>query len=272
MNLDWHVGKVAKRLPHLKKPVLVAGLPGIGNVGKLAADALVDGLKAKKAYEFFSYAFPHSVFVNESNLVELPTISLYYATCPKGKHDLLILAGDVQPIDEYSCYEFSDTVLDLCLRLGLSQVVTLGGIGLPTLPREPKVFITGNSTELIDAYRKGTKADSNLFGIVGPIIGVSGLLVGLAGRRKVRAVAMLAETYGHPLYLGMRGSRQLLAVLNTKLSLGLDLSKFDSDIREMDQDMIRKGKDLGLAVQQGLSEGSLQSRRQQLSKETSYIG
>ena len=115
MNLDWHVGKVAKRLPHLRKPVLVAGLPGIGNVGKLAADALVDGLKAKKAYEFFSYAFPHSVFVNESNLVELPTISLYYATCPKGKHDLLILAGDVQPIDEYSCYEFSDTVLDLVL-------------------------------------------------------------------------------------------------------------------------------------------------------------
>ena len=67
--MNWQVTKVAKRIPKLRKPVLIEGLPGIGNVGKLAVDFVIEELKAERAYEFFSYSFPHSVFVNEDNLV-----------------------------------------------------------------------------------------------------------------------------------------------------------------------------------------------------------
>ena len=62
----------------LHKPIFIEGLPGIGNVGKIAVDFFIDELKAIKLYSFFSYKFPHSVFINEKNLVEMPKIELYW--------------------------------------------------------------------------------------------------------------------------------------------------------------------------------------------------
>ena len=263
-SMNWHITKIVKRLPKMRSPVLIEGLPGIGNVGKLAVDFVVDELNATKAYEFFSYSFPHSVFVNEDNLVELPSITLYYKKRKHGKGDLLLLTGDVQPIDEYSCYEFSDTLLDLCESLGLSEVITLGGIGLPNSPSEPKVYITGNSKKLVKFYTKDTKVKNNLFGVVGPIVGVSGLLIGLAGRRKIEGITLLAETYGHPMYLGMRGARHILELLNTKLDLRLDLNKMDKEIEEIEADTLKRSKEL--------SKASPGKPGESFEKETSYIG
>ena len=75
--MSWVIKQIEK--PKIKDAILVEGLPGIGNVGKVAVDFLIDELKAKKIYELFSHTFPHSVFVNEENLVELPTIEIYHA-------------------------------------------------------------------------------------------------------------------------------------------------------------------------------------------------
>ncbi|MFH0798453.1 MAG: PAC2 family protein, partial [Candidatus Woesearchaeota archaeon] len=73
----FRIHKVMKSLK-VSKPVLIEGLPGIGNVGKVAADFIIDSLKAKKVLEIHSYHFPHSVFINEKNLIELPIIELYH--------------------------------------------------------------------------------------------------------------------------------------------------------------------------------------------------
>ena len=62
----------------IKNPVLIGGLPGMGNVGKIAVDFMVDQFDAKKLLEINSYTFPHAVFVNEENLVELPTIQVFH--------------------------------------------------------------------------------------------------------------------------------------------------------------------------------------------------
>ena len=75
--MTWKIKQIGK-LPKLKNPILIEGLPGIGNVGKVAVDFIIDETKAKKLFSFFSYTFPHSVFVNDDNLVELPSISIYY--------------------------------------------------------------------------------------------------------------------------------------------------------------------------------------------------
>ncbi|MEK6853823.1 MAG: PAC2 family protein, partial [Nanoarchaeota archaeon] len=68
---EWTVRQLAKSIPKLSRAVLIAGLPGIGNVGKVAVDFMIEELGAEKLYEFFSFNLPHSVFVTEENLVEL---------------------------------------------------------------------------------------------------------------------------------------------------------------------------------------------------------
>jgi len=40
--------------PELENPILVSGLPGIGNVGKITADYFIEKLKMKKMADIFS--------------------------------------------------------------------------------------------------------------------------------------------------------------------------------------------------------------------------
>jgi uncharacterized protein (TIGR00162 family) len=255
--MSWKLSYIGKR-PVLRSPILIEGLPGIGNVGKIALDFIIDSIGAKKIAEFQSYSFPHTVFVNEDNLVELPSIEVYAKQFKKGKNDLLLLAGDVQPLDEQSCYQFSDTVLDMAQELGCKEIVTLGGIALKQIPKDPQVLLTGNSKSIIKEYQQSTKLSNKLYGVVGPIVGVSGVLLGLAARRKIKAVSLLAETYGHPAYLGIGGAREIIRVLNTKLNLNLKMKALEKELTALEQDIaenpegsmprslakLRKGKDM----------------------------
>lgn len=243
----WNIEFTGKK-PSLKSPVFIEGLPGIGNVGKLAADFLIEETKAKKIAEFTSFSFPHSVFINEDNLVELPVIEVYCKKFKNRKKDLLILAGDVQPIDEESCYEFSSKVLDMAREFGCSEIVTLGGIAMKSEPKNPSVFCTGNSKELITAYKKSIKNLNNeLYGVVGPIIGVSGVLLGLAGRKNMKAVSLLAETYGHPMYLGVKGTREILKVLNKRFNLNLNFKSIDKEMEAINGEFSQQKQKLSPA-------------------------
>lgn len=263
--MKWQIKTVGK-IPKLHDTVLVEGLPGIGNVGKVAVDFMIEELKAKKIYEIFSYSFPHSVFVNEDNLVELPVIELFYVK--NHKYSLLFLAGDIQPTDEVSSYEFSDLVLDLAEKLNTKEIITLGGIGLPAIPEKPKVYCTGNSKAIVKKYKNGTKLNDKLFGVVGPIIGVSGLLVGLSAKRNIDAIALLAETFGHPMYLGVKGAREIVYVLNKKLELKINIKKMDREISKLEDDMSKKTKRLKeITRQSAISKFGTKD-----GQETTYIG
>ena len=253
----WRIEQFGKK-PKLSKAIFIEGLPGIGNVGKVVIDFIVDELKAQKIYEITSNTFPHSVFVNEDNLVELPKIEMFYKKM--NGYDLLLMGGDVQPIDEVSSYEFSEKVLDMIEEFGVKEIITLGGIGLGEIPKKPKIYCTGNSKKIIEKY-KDKNVNGKLYGVVGPIVGVSGLLLGLATRRKIDAVALLAETYGHPMYLGVKGAREVLKVLNDKLKLKIDVNKLEKEIAYIEKQIIKRKEELSTSSKQGKKGG-----------EVSYIG
>lgn len=263
--MPWKFDMVQKSIPKLNKPILIEGLPGIGNVGKIAADFITDKLKAKKLYEISSYTFPHSVFVNENNLVELPKIEIYYKRFNDDRNDLLILAGDVQPIDEVSSYEFSEKMLDIAQKLKVKEIITMGGIGLNEIHEPPIVYCTGNSKDMIARYKKNTALNNKIYGIVGPIVGVTGLLLGLAKKRNLPAMALLAETIGHPMYLGIKPGKETLKILNKKLQLKLNLKDLDKEIKELEEELMKKTKELS-DVSQNTAIKKMQS------KHHSYIG
>ncbi len=241
MKENWQILNFEKKVV-LKNPILLAGLPGIGNVGKIVVDFLIDELNAKKLYEFRSVHFPNTVFVTEDNLVALPGIEVYYKKT--GKYDLLFLAGDVQPTSAESCYEFCHIVLDMFAQHNGKQIITLGGIGLQEVPDAPKVFCTGTAKKEVGAFVKGTTLNPNIYGVVGAFVGVAGVLVGLAGQQKIPAVSMLAETFAHPYYIGIKGSKEILAVLKKKLSLNLDINKLDKEIKDFEKELIQTAEQM----------------------------
>lgn len=209
------------------KSILIEGLPGMGNVGKIAVDFIIDNLNAEKVFEVVGSRFPNCVFVNEENLIELPSITVYHKKL-KDK-SVFLVSGDIQPLDESSCYEFCNELLKLCKKYNCKEIITLGGVGLQKEPKNPKIYLSGNNKMILEKYKNTKK----LNGLVGPIIGVSGLLVGLANNAKIPAVNIMAETMGHPNHMGINGAKQILNMLDAKLKLGLDLKRLNKEIKEL---------------------------------------
>lgn len=263
----WKFEPITKTVPKLQRPILIVGLPGIGNVGKIAADFIIDETKAKLIYNVFSHDLPNSVFVNDHNLIELPSIEMYAKKKAKGE-DIMILTGDVQPADEQSSYDFCEKVLEVAKRHSASLIITLGGIGLADAPKKPEIFCTGNSKDVIKKFKKNTKVNEKLYGIVGPIIGVSGLLVGLAARQGIPAVCLLAETLGHPAYLGIQGAREVVKFLNKKIGLNIKISRVDREIENIESEILTRTQELSKLSKKA----ALDKMKRGMHKETSYIG
>jgi len=268
MQSGWEVTSKGKT-PKLNEPLFIEGLPGIGNVGKIVVDFLIEELKAEKLCSFFSYKFPHSVFVNENNLIEMPKIEVYYKkySGKSKKRDLLLLAGDIQPIDEESCYTFCEEVLKIVKHHKCVEMITTGGIGLQHVPDNPKVFCTGNDAKLFKEYvKKGMHVEKDIFGVVGHIVGVSGILLGLGQKRKVKGVSLLAETFGNPLYLGIKGAKEILKVLEKKFKWGIKLDRISKNIVEVENELIKTTQEWASEMQW------LQAGTKAKNKEVHYIG
>jgi hypothetical protein len=208
-------------------PILIEGLPGIGNVGKIVVDYLIDKYKAKKVVSYFSYDLPNSVFVTESNDVVLPTIDVYLTTI--NKQDFFFVTGDAQPNAERASYTLTQELLSFAKKHNVKQIVATGGIGLPEEPESPEVYILANKT----CKKEDFSAKDEVFGTVGSVIGVSGLLVGL--EETIPSCVLLVETFGHPMYIGIKESKTLLECIDKTFSMDVDYKDLDEEIISLDE-------------------------------------
>jgi len=214
----------------LKNPILIEGLPGTGNVARLAVDYLIETLKAKKLMEVYSYSFPNSVFVTEENTVKLPSIKIYF--CKNKKRDLLLLIGDIQPLNEEDSYELVEKILSIAKKLGVKDIITLGGIGLDAVPSRPKVHAVVTDKRYLKKLRGKVILDGDkTFGF---IIGAAGLLLGLGELSGFKGVAFLGETYAHPTHFGVKSSLEVLKALSKYLDIDFSLKKLEKEVKEID--------------------------------------
>jgi len=228
--MKFEFKKEKKGLISLKNGVLLEGLPGIANVGKIAIDYIIESLKPSLIYSITSDFFPSAVFINSENLLETPKIEIYHKKI--GRKDFLFLSGNTQPINEAS-YEFCREVISLVSKLGCKTIVTTGGIGLLAPPEKPQVYCAGRDLKFVNSFRKELKISHDVFGTVGSISGVAGLLVGLSDPKKINGVVLLVETLAHPLYVGMEGANELLKTIEKKFGLGINLKGYSKEMKEL---------------------------------------
>ncbi|UCH02517.1 MAG: PAC2 family protein [Candidatus Bathyarchaeota archaeon] len=70
----------------LKNPILICGFPGLGYIGKISVDYLVEKLKAKKLSTLYTPYFPHHVFVDSSSRIRLPKAQFFFLGPSKSKN------------------------------------------------------------------------------------------------------------------------------------------------------------------------------------------
>ncbi|MFQ6064338.1 MAG: PAC2 family protein [Candidatus Bathyarchaeia archaeon] len=176
--------------PKLESPVFVEGLPGFGNVGKIAVRLLIEFTRAKRFAELYSPSFPDYVIVNKEGLCRPPRYEFYASSTDK--KNFIILTGDTQPsVDDLAAhYQICGEILDFAEKYGCRFVVTIGGVPTP----EPKgeVYVAATSRELAaDIMEKSAVLYKR-----GRIIGATGLLLGLAKQRGLRGMCLLGATTG----------------------------------------------------------------------------
>jgi hypothetical protein len=176
--------------PKLEHPVFVEGLPGFGNVGKIAVRLLIEYTKAKRFAELYSPSFPDHVIVNKNGICRPPRYEFYASSTNKSQ--FIILTGDTQPSleDVKAHYQICDQILDFAEKHGCKFIVTMGGVPMPSPKGE--VYVAATSEKLAaENMDKGAK----LYGR-GRIMGATGLLLGLAKERGLEGLCLLGATTG----------------------------------------------------------------------------
>ena len=176
--------------PVLKNPIFVQGLPGFGNVGKIAAYLLLKFSGAKRFAELYSPSFPDYVTVNSKGICRLPRYEFYAA--PMEKNDFVIMTGDAQPSfdDVVSHYALCSETLDLVEKQGCSFIVTTGGV--PMSEEKSQVYVAATSSRLaLEFMEKGAVIYSK-----GRVVGATGLTLGLAKERGLDGICLLGSTTG----------------------------------------------------------------------------
>ncbi|MFQ6068318.1 MAG: PAC2 family protein [Candidatus Bathyarchaeia archaeon] len=177
--------------PKLDSPVFVEGLPGFGNVGKIAAQLLIQFSEARLFAEYYSPFFPDYVVVSGQGICDLPRYK-FYASSSGERLSVVVLTGDSQPpLDNVVAhYEICEEILDFVQKLGCDFIVTVGGV--PVSSERKDVYVAATSNELAaEVMGKG--------GIIygkGRIMGATGLLLGLAKERGLDGICLLGTTNG----------------------------------------------------------------------------
>jgi uncharacterized protein (TIGR00162 family) len=176
--------------PVLKNPIFVQGLPGFGNVGKIAAYLSVKFCGAKSFAELYSPSFPDYVSVSSKGICRLPHYEFYAAAMEK--NDFIIMTGDTQPSfdDVVAHYETCEEILDFAEKQKCSMIVTIGGV--PITEEKTQVYVAATSPRLaLEFMEKGAIIYSK-----GRIVGATGLMLGLARERGLEGVCLLGTTTG----------------------------------------------------------------------------
>jgi len=247
-----NIKMIVTEMPVLEEPVLVEGLPGVGNVGKLAAEHLVEQLKATKFADIYSKYFPPQVLVDDEGLIRLVSNELFYSKGEGKRPDLIILVGDYQGLSPEGQYELSDHVLTVMKGMGVKRLYTLGGYGVGKMLDKPRVLGAATDKELVEEMKeKGVIFSKGEPG--SGIGGASGLLLGLGKIYGMRSVCLMGETSGY--FVDPKGAEAVLRVLTSILNVEVDYKALEekaeqietitSKLKEIEAPISTKKEDLG---------------------------
>jgi uncharacterized protein (TIGR00162 family) len=219
--------------PELQEPVFVEGLPGVGHVGKLVAEHLVEELDSELVTRIYSTHLPPQVSV-ENGVTQLASIEIHAVEAEEV--DLLVLTGNHQAQDTQGHYGLTDAVLDVAVEFGAERIFALGGVPTGELIEEYDVIGAINEESQRESLEEAGvefREDEP----AGGIVGVSGLLLGLGGRRDLPAACLMGETSGY--LVDPKSAQAVLEILQESLGFEVDFSSLEDRADEM-EDVVRK--------------------------------
>jgi proteasome assembly chaperone (PAC2) family protein len=237
--------------PKLNRPILIACLPGLGNIGPIVADTLIKKIRAQELAEVDSWDFfyPRRASIKSGVLqsMEFPANKFYFKKL--GRRDVIIFSGDEEPDSEEGIYisgkrasQLGNLVLDVAEKFGCQRVYTsCAAFSLTHHLFKSKVWGVVSHEYL----KTEVKTFPNTFLMSQTesqhytrIPGLKGLLIGLAKKRGLEAVCLRGELPDYVARFPLpypRAARAVLEVLADLLELNTDFKEVDEMIEHMNQ-------------------------------------
>jgi uncharacterized protein (TIGR00162 family) len=214
----------------LDEPVLIEGLPGVGHVGKLAAEHLLEEYDSDLLKRVYSEHFPPQVTVEEGH-TKLACLE-FHAVRPENGEDLLVLTGDHQAQDAAGHYRLAETVLDVAESAGVARLFALGGVPTGELVDDHAVIGAATSEDVL-AELEEASVEFREDEPAGGIVGVSGLLLGLGERRGFEGACLMGETSGY--LVDPKSAQAVLEVLQDAIGFSVSFESLEDRADEMEE-------------------------------------
>jgi len=177
----------------IKAKILIIGFPGIGHVGKIAVDYLIEALKAKPICDVYFGGFPPEVEVGPDGIVDLAKGTFYYWSSNKRRgRGILIFTAPHQPQSPESSFNLGRFIIDFAKSKGVKQVYTLAAYASMQYVTRPRIYAATTDVETSKMLAK--------YGVIimsdGTIRGLNGTIIGLARLENLRGACIMGETTG----------------------------------------------------------------------------
>ena len=172
--------------PDVKKPIIIAAMQDMGNVGSIVIDFINESLKTK-TFRTSKTSNPTYV-VDKGGYIELPNESWEY----KYTDDLIIFGGGKgQPQNKDELNDLCQDVINIAKKYSAKFIYTLGGFHTNRVFNDfPKTYMTTTSIELTKQMQRLNVDTTPQKSI---ITGFNGLILGFAKMNLIQGIGMYGE-------------------------------------------------------------------------------
>lgn len=172
--------------PDLQKPLMIAAMQDMGDVGSIVIDFINTNLKTRAFREVFP-SYPAYV-IDNGGYIDLPEEKWEYRS---GKDTIVFGGGSGQPSSTEELNLLCQDVINVAKKYSVRFIYTLGGFHTQkSIGKDPKTYVTTTSLEMTDQVRKLGVATTPEASI---ITGFNGLILGFAKMNNIQGIGLYAE-------------------------------------------------------------------------------
>jgi proteasome assembly chaperone (PAC2) family protein len=191
--------------PDVNKPIMIAAMQDMGNVGSIAIDFINKSLDSK-LFRYVLAPYPNYV-VDKGGHIDFHQETWEYRYI----NSIIVFGGGIgQPQTNNELYELCQDVIDIAKLYSVQLIYTLGAFHTDrNYGRDPMTLVTTTSQDLTDQVAKigyNATPGSSL------ITGFNGLILGYAKRNNIQGIGLFAEI-DDPQILQYRSAKSLLISL-----------------------------------------------------------
>ena len=246
--------KITKK-KKFKNPAMIIGLPGIGLVGKIAADYILKNRKGEKVGMIYSDSFPPSVQTT-GGMLELICDEIVHV---RASRDLLFVVGPVQPSLDMRAssgkdhYEFADAIIKAAKDLGVREIFTLAGINIgdKRIVGKPNIVIAGTSKGLIARLKKTGKVKTEENGFIS---GAAGLVLGLAKEQGIDGACIMGETNARLIYGDHGAAKAVVEYIAKMFGMTIEMGRIEKESKKIEEAFNQLTKELADKTKKSIPE------------------